>query len=126
MKKRSMAKLVCLAMVMVLALSGCAFLQKSKDFLCNPTEAQKAEAALMLAALDAIQAAGSIFFPPLAFVKASAVLTTIINGGCFLIVDLIEIFKILDQAEAAKAKVKGLKAPTKFISYPALRATLKK
>ncbi len=119
-------KLVCLLLVLALALSGCAFFKTVKDFMCNPTEAQKMEATLMLAAIDAIQAAGGMFFPPLALVKASAVLKVIQSGGCFLVAELEEIFKILDAAEASKVMIKGLKAPTKFDSYPALRGTLRK
>jgi len=125
MKKRSMVKLVALAMALALALSGCTFLKTVKDFVCNPTEAQKHEALLMLVALDAVQAAGAIFVPGIAIVKASAVLTTIAEGGCFLITELQDVFDILDKAEKTKLKAKGL-VIVRIETYPALRATLRK
>jgi hypothetical protein len=117
-------KLVCLVMVLALV-SGCAFLKTVKDFICNPTAEQMETAALMLVALDAIQAAGGSVYPPIALIKASAVLTTIQGGGCFLVAELEEIFKILDAAEMAKLKAKGL-VIVRIETYPALRKLLKK
>ena len=97
-------------------------------FICNPTPAQQATAAAMLAALDAAQAAGAIFFPPLGIAQASAVLNTIRAGGCFLVAQLAEAFKAVDAANVAvaQAQLKALKtAPPALPEYPELRAFVK-
>lgn len=124
MKKKKPCILIVGLLVVALMVGGCAFLQGVKDFVCNPTEAQKADAAKMLAALDAAQAAGAIFAPEIAIIKASAVLTTIQRGGCFLIAELEEVFKILDSVDTAKMKAKGLKVEVD--TYPSLRKLLRK
>jgi len=124
-----MKKLVILVIAAALLLVGCAkffaFIKPAQDFICNPTAEQKHEAQLMLVALDAVQAAGAIFVPEIAVFKASAVLETIMQGGCFLVAELQQIFDILDAAEAAKLKAKGL-VLVKIDTYPALRRTLEK
>jgi len=70
----------------------------------------------MLQALDSIQNAVGIFVPQATLIKASAVLTTITNGGCFLISDIKQILDLLDKAEAVKTK-----NLVKSQTYPALR-----
>jgi hypothetical protein len=102
--------------------------QSVVDFICAPTADQQADAGKMLAALDAGQAAGAMFYAPLGIVKASAVLTTIKNGGCFLVAELTEAFKVVDAANAA-VQTKQLKmlptAPATLPEYPALRKLVK-
>lgn len=110
-----------LALVLV---GGCAALQTVTDFICNPTAEQQATAAAMLDALDKVQAVVAMFYPPAAIAQASAVLTTIKGGGCFLVAELTKIFEMLDKAEEAKALAKGMKAPAKD-TYPALRKYVK-
>jgi hypothetical protein len=97
-------------------------------FICSPTPAQQATAAAMLIALDAAQAAGAIFYPPLGIAQASAVLNTIKAGGCFLVAQLAEAFKVVDAANAAtaKAQAKMLKmAPVTLPEYAPLRVFVK-
>ena len=98
------------------------------DFVCNPTPAQQTTAAAMLAALDAAQAAGALFFPPLAIAQASAVLKVIQAGGCFLVAELKKAFEIVDAGNvtmtASKNKMlKGSAGP--IPEYAALRIYVK-
>jgi len=111
MVKRVLLGLLCLAL-----LSGCAGLQKVADVVCNPTDEQKAEAAAMLQALDAVQSLVGVFVPEATLIKASTVLTTIVKGGCFLISDLKPIIDLIDKIEAIKTR--SLVKPQ---TYPALR-----
>lgn len=120
-----MKRLMILAMVAGLIFS-CAELQMAKDFVCNPTPAQQQDAALALAALDALQAAGSIFVPELGIVQASAVFTVIKNGGCFFLNELATALAALDAARTKAAVTKGFKAPVKFTDFPSLRNAIKK
>jgi hypothetical protein len=87
-----------------------------EDIVCNPTNEQKAEAAAMLQALDAIQNVVGIYVPEAALIKASVVLTTIRDGGCFLISDLKQILDLIDKIEAIQTKM-----VVKSQTYPALR-----
>jgi hypothetical protein len=121
-------------MVLCLALSlvfGCAgFLTTAKtaqDFICNPTPEQQQTAAAMLSALNAAQAVGAIFYPPVGIFQASAVLTTIKNGGCFLVAQLEDAFKVVDEANLTVVKAKGLKygAVTALPQYEPLRRLIK-
>ena len=125
--------IVVLAMVM---LSGCAGFgkwspgaQKVIDLICAPTAEQQATAAKMLAALDAAQAVGTVFFPIVGVMKASAVLTTIKNGGCFLVSELAEAFKAVDAANSAvivkKMKMSPGTAPAVLPEYTPLRVLVK-
>jgi hypothetical protein len=102
--------------------------QSVVDVICSPTPEQQATAASMLMALDAAQAAGTIFFPALGIAKASAVLTSIKAGSCFLLSELAEAFKAVDAANVATAQVqlKMLRAaPAVLPEYPALRRLVK-
>lgn len=128
-------KLVIVAMVMALAVCGCSGFgkwspgaQTVADFFCNPTDAQKAEAAKYLTALDMVQAVAATFYPPVGIAKASAVMTTIAQGGCFLATEVQAALDLLAQAQAKQASVKGLKAAPLPVSvqFPALwKATYK-
>jgi hypothetical protein len=94
------------------------------DFVCQPTPAQQQTAAQMLAALDAAQLIGATFYPVLGIAQASAVLTTLKNGGCFAVQQLRAAFEAVDAANAAvQAKqMKMLKgAPATLPEYPDLR-----
>jgi hypothetical protein len=125
-------------MILVLAivmLAGCAGVgkwstgaQKVVDLICAPTPEQKADAARMLAALDTGQAAAAVFFPAADIIKASAVLTTIKDGGCFLVAELTQAFKVVDAANTGiEVKSMGLlKAkPSAIPEYKALRVLIK-
>ena len=125
-------------MIVVLALallSGCAGFgkwsagaQSVVDFICQPSLDQQATAAKMLAALDAAQAAGTVFFPALGIAKASAVLNTIKNGGCFLVAELSDAFKVVDAANASvQNKQLGMlkAAPAALPEYAPLRRLVK-
>jgi hypothetical protein len=111
MTKKVLSGLLCLVL-----LAGCAGLQKVADVVCNPTDEQKAEAAAMLRVLDAVQNMVGVFVPEATLIKASAVLTTIVKGGCFLISDLKPIIELIDKIEAIKTR-----SLTKPQTYPALR-----
>lgn len=127
-----------LAILVILALvPGCAFLKNLNDAaapICNPTPEQKATAVLMLAAIDAAQAVIANFYPPAAIMKASAVLTTIKNGGCFLLAELAEAFQVVDAANTtvAMAPPKGYwfavppPAAKPLPEYAPLRSLIKK
>jgi len=121
-KKRSFLVVGLLALSLILG--GCAQMQKVTDLICKPTAEQQATAAAMLEALDKVQGVVGMFYPPAAIAQASAVLTTIKDGGCFLVAELAKVFEMLDKADEAKAKAKGLKAPAKD-SFPALRKFVK-
>jgi hypothetical protein len=103
--------------------------QKVVDMICAPTAEQQATAAKMIAALDAAQVAGTIFFPALGVAKASAVLTTIKNGGCFLASELAEAFKAVDAANAVvmtkQMKMTPSMAPPTLPEYAPLRKLVK-
>jgi hypothetical protein len=84
-----MKRILILAFVLLLV-GGCAGVgkwstgvQSVVNFVCEPTEAQKAEAAKWLTAMDNIQAGVSVAFPPAAIVKASTAMTVLAKGGCF-------------------------------------------
>jgi hypothetical protein len=111
-----MVRKVLLGLLCVFLLAGCAGLQKVVNVVCNPTDEQRAEAAAMLRVLDAAQDMIGVFVPEAALVKASAVLNTIIKGGCFLISDLKPILDLVDKIEAVKTR-----SLTKPQTYPALR-----
>lgn len=94
------------------------------DMICQPTPAQQATAAIMLAALDA----GWSFVPVAGAIKASAVLNVIRTGGCFLISELTAAFKVVDAANAATSakQMKMLKtAPAALPEYQPLRILIK-
>jgi uncharacterized protein YceK len=125
-----------LVMLLVMAMiSGCAGFgkwstgaQKVVDMICAPTPEQQDTAAKMLAALDAAQAIGAVFYPPLGIEQASAVLNVIRGGGCFLVTQLTEAFKVVDAAnEAVQAKqLKMVKmAPAALPEYAPLRKFIK-
>jgi hypothetical protein len=129
-----MKRILIVVMAMVM-LAGCAGIgkwssdaQKVVDLICSPSPEQQATAAKMLAALDAAQAAGTVFYAPLGIAQASAVLTTIRGGGCFLLAQLAEAFKVVDAANAS-VQTKQLKmlptAPAGLPEYPALRRLVK-
>jgi hypothetical protein len=82
----------------------------------------------MLAALDAAQAAGAMFFPVLGIAKASAVLRVIVGGGCFVISELKSAFDAVDAANAAvaQAQLGKLKGATPALpEYRPLRVLVK-
>jgi len=129
-----MKKIMVLVMVVMMLVSGCAQVRAILDsgpvnFICNPTPAQQQTAALMLVALDTAQAVAAGFFPITGIIKASAVLTTIKNGGCFLVAELKEAFEAVDAANAAlaKAQMKMMTqmAPATLPEYPDLRVLVK-
>ena len=128
-----MKKLLVIGMILAMV-SGCAAIQSflsspAINFFCAPSDEQKAEAALMLAALDAAQAVGTVFYPVLGIAKASAVLTTIKNGGCFIVDQLKEAFAAVDAANAQIAQAQLKKMPDMAVpalpEYPALRKLVK-
>jgi hypothetical protein len=95
------------------------------EFICNPTEAQKLDAEKMLKALDAAQAVGVMFFPALGVAQASAVLTTIKNGSCFLIAQLKQAFEAVDAANTTLMKAKGPAGGGGLPDYSTLRVLVK-
>ena len=121
---------LCVSLMAPVGLVGCAAYNSVRDaispvtnFICQPTEKQKQDAALMLAAIDAAQAAGAIFYPPIAVAQASAVLNTIKNGGCFLLAQLDEAFKVVDTANTKLITAKAIAVP--LPQYASLRNLLK-
>lgn len=112
---------VTIAVGLLLAPVGCASVKTALtsgpvDFVCNPTLEQEATATAMLAALDAAQVAASTFYPVAGIFKASAVLTTIKNGGCFLVAELKDAFAVVDVANNLVAST-GLKMLKEQVSY---------
>jgi hypothetical protein len=108
-----------------LLIGGCASMQKVSNQICNPTAEEKATADAMLAAINAAQAAAGMFLPQANIIQASTVLNTIRAGGCFLIAELADAFKVVDAANVSvQPKTKSLgaaKAPVLLPEYPALR-----
>jgi hypothetical protein len=127
-----MKKLLVLCMTVALTF-GCTGINSALNsapvsFVCQPSPEQQATAAAMLAALDAAQAAGAIFLPVLGVAKASAVLSVIQGGGCFLVAELKAAFEVVDAANvaAAKAQLKMLSGATPVLpEYAALRRFVK-
>ena len=125
--------LAIILVVVAMGLSGCAAVQAflsspAVDFICNPTAEQQADAAKMLVAIDTAQAVGAIFYPAAGIAQASAILTVIKNGGCFVVAQLKEAFIAVDAANAAvvQAQAKKLKGiSTTLPEYPALRKLVK-
>ena len=127
-----MKKLVILVMVLSMLLTGCAavrsFLNSAPvGFVCSPSEAQRLDAEKMLAALDAAQKAGAIFFPALGIAQASAVLKVIQAGGCFLVAELKSALEAVDAANAAQLKAKGpsVAGAVALPEYSSLRVLVK-
>ena len=127
-----MRKILLIAILIpALLLAGCAFFKSVTDFVCNPTPEQQATAAMMLAVLDSAQAIAANFYPAAGLFKASAVLTTIAGGGCFLLSELEEAFKAVDAANTAAAKVAAAKSTATVLvwqlpEYAPLRKLLRK
>ena len=126
-----MKKLLILMMAAALLLAGCAGLETAKDFMCNATPEQRQTAEMMLAALDAAQAVAANFYPAAGLAKASAVLTTIAGGCCFLVSELEEAFKAVDAANTAAAKTAAAKSTATVLvwqlpEYAPLRKLLRK
>jgi hypothetical protein len=122
-----MKKAMVLGVVLVLSLAvGCAGLQTVKNFICNPTAAEQAEAAQWLVAFDAVQAVAASFYPAADAIKASAMMTTLAAGGCFLVDELAAALALLQEAQAQQATDKGLKAMPIPVSqqFPALWAVV--
>jgi hypothetical protein len=127
LRRREMRKV--LAVLMVLSLvGGCAGfgkwtpgVQKVVDFMCKPTPEQQLEAAKWLVALDAIQGAVAMAFPPLAIVQASTAMTVLKNGGCFLLSQVEAALILIADMQTKQAQVLQLKAiPTSVQQFPAL------
>lgn len=130
-----MKKLMVLFMVIGLLVSGCASFGKWSpgaqvvvDFVCSPTDAQKADAAKWLAALDSIQASVAVAFPAAAIVKASSVMTVLANGGCFVLSEVeaaLNLLSAMQTKQVAMLKVKA--APrTSQQQFPALWVAINK
>jgi uncharacterized lipoprotein YajG len=130
--KKFLVVLVVLAMV-----SGCTsfgvFSPKAQavvDFICSPTQAQMDEAAKWLGALDNIQAGVSIAFPPAGIAKASAVMTVLKNGGCFVLSEVEAALVLIGDMQAKQIKAKGpmmaAAAPSVQAQFPVLWATVYK
>ena len=126
-----MRKVLILVMAAALLLAGCAAFKTATDFVCIPTPEQKATAEMMLAILDSAQAIAANFYPAAGLFKASAVLTTIAGGGCFLLSELEEAFKAVDAANTSMAKVAAAKSTAAVMvwqlpEYAPLRKLLRK
>ena len=130
-----MKRLAILVMVLALVFPGCAGFgkwssesQQVVNLVCNPTDAQKAEAAQYLAALDAVQGVAVMFYPPLAIAQASAVMTTVAAGSCFLLSQVQAALDLLQAAQAKQAMAKGIKAAPVPVAqqFPALWAATHK
>lgn len=129
-----MKKIIILAMVAGLLLAGCAGFgkwssgaQEVVDFVCNPSSVEQTEAAKWLTALDSIQAGAAAFYPPLAIVQASAVMTTIKNGGCFVLSQVQAALDLLTSMQEKQVKMLKVKAAprTSAEQFPALTARIK-
>ena len=130
-----MKRLAILVMVLALVFPGCAGFgkwssegQQVVNFVCNPTDAQKAEAAKYLLALDMAQAAVGTFYPPVAIVQASAVMTTLAAGGCFLVSQVQAALQLLQDMQSKVMVAKALKAAPLPVAqqFPALWAAVQK
>ena len=129
MKKTKKAMILFLSAALLLA--GCAAFKTVTGFVCNPTPEQKATAEMMLAVLDSAQAIAANFYPAAGLAKASAVLTTIAAGGCFLLTELEQAFKAVDAANTAMAKTAAAKSTATVLvwqvpEYAPLRKLLRK
>jgi len=97
------------------------------DFVCTPTDAEKADAAKWLSGLDLIQAGVSAFFPAAGIVKASAVMTTLKNGGCFFLSEVQAAIDLLTSMQAKQATMLAAKSVPRAaeVQFPALMARIK-
>lgn len=129
-----MKKVIVLILTLLLV-GGCAGfgkwstgMQAAVDSICNPTEAQKAEAAKWLAAMDAIQGGVATFFPPLAIIKASSAMTVLKNGGCFVLAEIEAALTLLSDMQTKVATTKGFVAApvSSEKQFPVLWATVKR
>jgi hypothetical protein len=129
-----MKKIMALFLIIGLLATGCAGVgqfssgaQGVVDFACSPTDAEKAEAAKWLTALDAIQAGAAAFYPPLAIVQASSVMTVLKNGGCFVLTEVQAALDLLANMQAKQVKMMGVKGTprTPAEQFPALTARVK-
>jgi hypothetical protein len=100
--------------------------QEVVDFICTPSDAEKAEAAKWLTVLDNIQAGVSVAFPAISIMQASAVMTTIKNGGCFILSEVQMALDLLNNMEAKQATVLMIKSAPQTIAeqFPALIARI--
>lgn len=126
-----MKKFLALALILGLMAPGCAGFGKFStgaqavvDFVCAPTEAEKAEAAKWLAAVDSIQSGVTVFFPALALVKASSAMAVLAAGGCFVLDQVETALNLLQSMQTEQAKMLMAKAAprTSAQQFPALWA----
>jgi hypothetical protein len=129
-----MKKLLVLVLAIVMV-SGCAGFgkwssgaQSVVDFVCDPSDAQKAEAAKWLAALDNIQSGVSAFFPAASIMRASSVMTVLKNGGCFVLAEVEAALSLLSDMQTKQVAMMGLKTAPRSASeqFPALWSAVKK
>lgn len=130
-----MRKVIVLVLALLLV-GGCAGFGKWSagaqaviDSMCNPTDAQKAEADKWLTMLDSVQDRVAQYFPPIAIVKASSAMTVLKNGGCFVLADIEAALTLISDMETKQAEAtKGIKAPPFSVKdeFPALYAAVLK
>ncbi len=129
-----MKKFMVILLAVMFVVGGCTGLGKFStggqaivDFVCSPDDAQKAEAAKWLAALDSIQAGVSVAFPVLAIVKASTAMTVLKNGGCFILAEVEAALNLLGAMQAEQVKALRVKTAPRSIEsqFPVLWATVK-
>lgn len=127
--KTSIAILTALALIV----GGCAGFGKWNsgaqaviDTICKPTDAQKAEAAKWLVALDNIQIGVAVAFPTA--IKASSAMTVLRNGGCFVLAEIEAALILLADMQNKQAALAGLKGVPRASAeqFPVLWATVKK
>jgi len=124
-----------LVLVLVLGgISGCAGFGKWSSgaqevigFVCSPTPAEQAEAAKWLSALDSIQAGVMVAYPAAGIAQASAVMTTLRDGGCFVLSQVQAALDLLNQMQTEQVKMLRVKAAPRTAAeqFPALTARIK-
>jgi hypothetical protein len=124
----AMAAVFCINLVTI---TGCAGFGKFSsgaqtvvDFICNPSDTQKAEAAKWVQAATVLQDTAAMFFPLAG--KSIAAMTVLKNGGCFVVSEVQTALQLLSDMQAKDASVKGLKAAPKSIQaqFPVLWETV--
>jgi hypothetical protein len=114
-------KLVILACVLALLLTGCAVYQAAKAVLCNPTPAQVEAATAGIAFLGSVQ---PLIGTVLNLAGAVATLTNVRDKVCVTLDQLEAAIKTVEAAGVQVAKVKGLRATPKLPDLAPLKAAL--
>jgi len=96
-------KIIAVVLMLSLVMSGCAFLQASKNLLCDPTEAQVNAAKTAAAFLDLAAGFVGLSEVQVAITLAIIIFNRVRPGLCVALDELEQAIKTVDQVDAVLA-----------------------